>query len=621
MQVNSGVSKIWHMKTQQPKIHKAVCITDNSRLAAEISSLFRKRGYYFCVLDSPRMGRSDATNEIIRRNNVCARIRPEHIYLVDLDGTAIKGFSKIVRKPPLDIINNIDDVETKIVNSKTKNLKILEWGSQNIAIGLVKAKILGMRLKINLENSPSENFIKGENRNLVVYEDRNDITAIIAANYAFSIGSSLLQVPAIEEKIINDIKETFYTIYNDDGFKSVTIKLEKLRVSIRNLLPKYNYQEFSSITFITDGMPWGFSIPEVPTTLIISYPDMGNTIANAISSSQKWSEGTRVALLVDPGNEKTSELSEVSEILIKQGTIVKKLFGKNATVYDVENSIKLIPFDILFISTHAGEISGRRLTYKYTDSENIERVIVVDEAVGFGFQPGSDMVNVLEYERFVSLDGIPWDDKKKKKKHYIGRAIIDYTALKQKDAKQLILINSEEIDRVYGAMALRMYDGDLIAGIFHSIAETSTPIIINNSCSSWKEMAKSFTFGGAIAYIGTLFPITDIEAKQFTSNLFSKKNSGKQLAFALWRAQNQTYETERNPYIMFGPDFLSISPSKVKTDDYLFEKLIVSKKRWEQKLSEHDDEGIKRNSAGYVEFLEKELNIFAKFYHSKNKNN
>ena len=606
------------MKILKPKIHKAVCITDNIRIAAEISSLFRKRGYYFTVLDSPRMERADASNEIIRRNNVCARIRPDHIYLVDLQESAIIGFSKLIRKPPLEIINNIDEIKTKIVNSKTKKRKILEWGSQNISVGLVKAKMLGMQLKINLENSPSEYYIKGENNKLVVYEDRMDITAIIAANYAFSIGSSFLQIPSIDEKIIKDIQETFYTIYDNNEIESVSVRLGKLRLSIRTLLPNYHYQTYSSITFITDGMPWGFSFPEIPTTHIISYPDMGNTIANAITSSQKWSEGIRVALLVDPGDAKISELSEVSEILTNQGTIVKKLFGKNATVYEVANSIKLIPFDILFISTHAGEIPGRRLTYKYTDSEHHERVLVVDNAVSFGFQPGSNMVNVLEYERFVSLDGISWDDKEKKKNLYIGRAIIDYSALKQKNAKQLILVNSEDINRVYGAMALRMYDGDLITGILHSIAEASTPIIINNSCSSWKEMARSFTFGGAISYIGTLFPITDIEAKQFISSLFSKKNSGKQLAFSIWQAQKLTYETGRNPYIMFGPDFLSISPPKVKTDDYLLEQLIDGKKRWQQKLREHDDEGVKKNSAGHVEFIEKELNGFIKFYHANN---
>ena len=402
------------MKTLPPRLHKTVCISDNTILAAEISSLYRKRGYYFTVLDSPRMGRSDATNEIIRRNNVCARIKSERIFLVDLEENAILGFSKLIGSPPLEIIKNRADIDNKIITQKIKKRKILKWGPQNLAIGLLKAKQTRMKLKIELENSPKDYFLRGETSNLVIYEDREDIASVITANYAFSIGASLLQIPSIDENIIQEFSESFYNIYATSENESVSSKLKKIRSSMRSLLTEFPLDEFTSITFITDGMPWGFSVPEVPSTHIFSYPDMGNAIANAISSYQDWSEGIRVALMVDPGKEEDSELVGISKIFSGQKTIVKKLYGKNATVYNAENNIRLFPYDILFISTHAGEISGRRLTFKYDDSEGIKREIVVDEAVGFGFEPGSKMINVLEYERFVSLDGILWEDKPEK---------------------------------------------------------------------------------------------------------------------------------------------------------------------------------------------------------------
>ena len=115
------------MRYPKPKLHKTVCISDNSILAAEISSLYRKRGYYFAVLDSPRMARTDASNEVIRRNNVCARINTDHILLTDLEDKTIEEFSKMIKSPPLENIKNKGDIESKLVKSKMKFREILNW--------------------------------------------------------------------------------------------------------------------------------------------------------------------------------------------------------------------------------------------------------------------------------------------------------------------------------------------------------------------------------------------------------------------------------------------------------------------------------------------------------------
>ena len=69
--------------------------------------------------------------------------------------------------------------------------------------------------------------------------------------------------------------------------------------------------------------------------------------------------------------------------------------------------IKLFPYDLLLIATHCGDPSGCRWTYEYEDTEGIQRTLVVDVAVGVGRTSDDDMLDVLQFTRFVSLDGIP----------------------------------------------------------------------------------------------------------------------------------------------------------------------------------------------------------------------
>jgi hypothetical protein len=88
--------------------------------------------------------------------------------------------------------------------------------------------------------------------------------------------------------------------------------------------------------------------------------------------------------------------------------------------------IELFPYDLLLISTHCGDASGWRWTYEFVDSEGLKRILVVDIAIGLEVVPGDEKLHVTEFIRFVSLDGIDWNDPEKDSKLYVGRAILDY---------------------------------------------------------------------------------------------------------------------------------------------------------------------------------------------------
>ena len=79
----------------------------------------------------------------------------------------------------------------------------------------------------------------------------------------------------------------------------------------------------------------------------------------------------------------------------------------------------------------------------------------------------------------------------------------------------------ELIDRVVSSAALKMTDHHLIA-LPRSLSNEGTPIIINNACVSWHELAGNFIFGGARAYVGTLFPISTTEAEEVVTRALTK---------------------------------------------------------------------------------------------------
>ena len=88
-------------------------------------------------------------------------------------------------------------------------------------------------------------------------------------------------------------------------------------------------------------------------------------------------------------------------------------------------------------------------------------------AVGFGVVPGTEMVKVTEFIRFVSLDGVRWDDTEKKKELYVGSAIIDFLEYsKSHDDDRLKIVTRVDVPRVIGAMTLKLYDSNYIP-VFH----------------------------------------------------------------------------------------------------------------------------------------------------------
>ena len=590
-------------------MHRAIVIGDDAKLLAQISSILAREKYYLPAIDGPRMKRPDADAEVIRRNNATARVRPSAIFLVGLDDSTWNEFKSYFPTKKCFQINNVREIRRKQHGLKMRSKKVLTWGSDRIGIGLLNALRTKREIEFTNENSP-EGMIypaSSPSNHLVVCEEGNELAQVIAANYAYSIGADLCLVPVVPEEDADRIRETFYGLY-DDRENSPTSLLEQLRTELRQRASTIPEKQYQMRTFISKELPWGFAFSEVPSSHLFIYPDLGISIINGVSAEQSNTPGIRVAAVIDPKAVDAPEVEFVAQSLATRSVLVCGYRGENATVNQVSSMIELLPYDFLLIATHCGDASGERRTYEFIDREGLERQLVIDVAIGISYVHGREKIEVMEFIKFVSLDGVDWNDKEKKNKLYVGNAINDYVA-RIKEKSDLEPAKRESIDRVRWSAALKMFDHNLILAP-KTLADNGSPIILNNACVSWHRLAMNFVYCNARAYIGTLISVSNTEAHDVAVNILDR-HFGKPLALALWHAQNDVYQDSiRRPYLLVGTHFQRLRTTEQNVPEYLLRRLSLSKKYWSKQADQYapsDGSDMQRTFDNNVTFLNGEI--------------
>ena len=446
---------------------------------------------------------------------------------------------------------------------------------------------------------------------LVVCEETEDgLAEVIAANYAFSLGAGLFSIPKIDESLSKELLEAFYTLYDQQEL-SQTEALQGLKAELRKACGPLPVPANGSITFITSALPLGFAVPDVPSTHMFSYPDLGRAMINGFAAEQPEHHGIGFVALVDSATADAQEIASLAKILEPRRAFLRTYKGPAANVRDVTEMMYLFPYDLLVIATHCGDTNGLRWTYEYKDFEGIDRTLIVDIGLGFARTDDVDMFAVTQYVRFVSLDGVDWGDREKKKTLYVGTAIEDYLSRTMGGKPELQPVRRETVDRVVGSAALKMYDHNIIV-LPKSLADEGTPIVINNACTSWHTLAKTFVFGNSRAYIGTLFPISPAEAQEVVVKMFDR-HFAKPLPAALWSAQRDVYgSTVRRPYVATG-----VYPQRLRVKSHdvisrMISRLSSALDVWRMHLTQVDrkDEQRVKSIEESVKYYERELAHF-----------
>jgi hypothetical protein len=113
--------------------------------------------------------------------------------------------------------------------------------------------------------------------------------------------------------------------------------------------------------------------------------------------------------------------------------------------------------------------------------EGIDRTLVVDITIGVGQTDDANKLSVTQFIRFISLDGVDWNDPHNKETLYVGRAILDHLERTKSDLLQPV--RKDTVPRVVGSSALKLYDHNLIV-LPRALVDEGTPVIINNACAS-----------------------------------------------------------------------------------------------------------------------------------------
>jgi hypothetical protein len=549
------------------------------------------------------MERRDADAEVVRRINGLARLEATEVILAGLSDKSAAAMLASLPKKRARLCTEYD-IPTVAAPERAAR-KPLRWGHDAIGAGVLRALYEGRLIEFDGGSSPSS-VISGKSDHLVICEAGEPLSEVIAANYAFALGASLCIIPKVDKVESTDILEAYYSI--DDGSGSQADTRRHLHARLRGLCGDLPLPQGGSLTFFTRWLPFGVAFSELPSTHLFTYPDLGIAVINGFAAEQPGSRGVNIAVLVDPEKTRAPEIQAATKILPNRRMFVRGYRGVGASVRAITEMVDLFPYDLLIFATHCGDASGHRWTYQFTDSQSLERELVVDIAIGVGQTDDPDELNVAQFIRFHSLDGVDWNDPAAKAKLHVGTAIIDYIELTRND--ELKPVRKEYVDRVRMSAAMAMHDNNYIA-MPRALAEHGLPIIINNACVSWHELAHRFTFAGARAYIGTLFPVSDLEAESVVIKLLDNY-WGKCLPHALWSAQNATYSTggDRRPYLITGvyPQRLRVTAENVPSD--IMTKLIAARDGWKRRLAAIEEDEPRKRTQKFVEYYEREADAF-----------
>ena len=592
-----------------PRMSPNLIITDDPWLAAAASCRLAELGSYLPIVEGPRMGLSDGHAEIARRNNTASRAKAEQIYLLGLSDSTVDaivaGFAPFNRSKIKRSLASDRDGSARMAGEVAP----LVWGRDRIGIGVLKA--LRARSGIIFADRPSSTeSVASKSAHLVVCEEGDALSQVIAANYAFALRAGLHLIPAVDRNVTDEILEAFYSVY-DQNEVSATQALSMLEARLRNLCGPLPLPANGSVTFITGGLPFGFGVQEAPSTHLFRYPTLGSAIINGFAAEQAGTPGIQFAALVDPDTTDSKEIDSAERILGPRGAFLRTYYGPGANVTDVNRMMEWLPYDLLLIATHCGDIRGSRWTYEFTDSEGHERDLVVDVAVGVGKTAEPNMLAVTQFLRFVSLDGVDWNDAEAKKALYVGTAIVDF--MDRTREPKLEPVKKDPVERVYGSAALAMHDGNLIL-LPLPLADEGAPIVINNACVSWHRLAQNFTFGNARAYVGTLFPVSPFEAHDVVVKLLAK-HFAKPLPAALWAAQRDVYgDSHRRPYVATGVYTQWLRVRRQDVVGNLIRRLGQALRSWQRVLAAGISEPSRRERVEEtVAYYKQELDHFVEF--------
>ena len=563
-----------------------MAIVGNASIARALSERFTRSKYYFAIMEEPWVSRPDAENEIIRRNNLLASF--QHEYLI-LAGCGEKTRELFMKHFPLKYHRRVIVIE--------------EDAGIDKFMGILKKYLNKSTVdKQYIDLSELQHLATSEQ--IAVIEKSDSIGEVIAENFCIANGYKILKVEKVTKELADEVDELLrnWNLAEDSLIRKES-KDELFKI-LRSRVGKLEEFEFKRVVFFTNGIPYGILPFRSPVAHFLLERDLGLQILRGYKRINEGNSSFALSMICDPGDIPNTESVGIKKKFKTNGIDILDLSGANAQPYRFMHLIERYPFDFIMISSHAGELSGKRITSKVTSSKGIINDVVYDLYACFALQPGEDKVTVTELIIPISIDGILWTDKKQLRDNDRARHFNfeEFRKDLNYDKKEKIIKTEDRKGRKF-SNALQLYKGSWIPAL-HVVGDIRYPIIFNNACSSWIEMANRFLFAGASVYIGTTKDINTIMASDCGIKFIEFALKQKSMLFSLFRAQKTfVRELGYSPYLYWGHPDISLRPTYLDAQKIKKQRIQDVISGLNKKLFEYKDDLMKKTIRSFIKCI------------------
>jgi hypothetical protein len=603
-----------------PKIsNRIVCIVDRDakELAAVISSyLFEADAYLPLFLlgraDVPRA--EDAAfmsvgyvaylmveHTSVMIHNALARMGGcEYVVLAGLT-EAQKTYLHFAKSQKIIEIAQISDIDAKLESLVAPKEGELRCKLADILSGLYLAQKQRKKLVIDQNaETLATHFIEPPD-GLVLIENVEEVSSVVAVNYANSIDASVLIVAPLGKNEGRGIQKA---IQNWKEKKDES-EYGKVKDAVSERMGSHSLSAFRYATFFTEGLPYSlFSNNAIPCSQVhlAVRPDL--FVLNNIMFSAGGGFGS--AVVFSPVFFPDEETTWLCKFFDQNKYFLRALVGKGGTVANFGFYTEHWPYDILHICSHGGEVDGYEMSETFVDLNGIPHTVEFEEVIGV--TPVLDNPQKVAVHKKVfprKLDGLAWMSPELKEKKLDDNVINQmWKSMLRSEGRR------KKIGRIALSCAIACTDS-IHQGQFDALASYSSPIIFNNTCWSWHEVALFFLDCGARGYIGTLWAIGNdaavVAAKVFYENVFRGTVLG-----AVHKALKAIAATpSSNIYVFWGLHFSSLPPgndigasvAKIK------EETARSVMAWIRKIQTTKSAEVRRNSIRVLKSILREIVI------------
>ncbi|WP_396637763.1 hypothetical protein [Maribacter sp. R77961] len=543
--------------------------------------------------DEHQISRSRATTLDIDLSNTLKRIGGcEYLILVGLSENQ-KTYLSFTETYNVIEIATLDDICTFIQPISAKETIPCKEGQ--VYEGLQLASTQGKAIKID-ENAEVIELKKRNKGGLIVTENDNSISTVVATNYAISINADIEIIEPFkfhEKKFLELIEPWREEVKNGKEEKS----LKELKALIYGKINHINFLNHDFVTFFTIGAPYSLIIENIiPSTYVGLKLNPDFFIFNNICFQDDFNIDS--AIVFSPRFFSIEETDFVINKLRENHYEVNELIKENATSHNLDFYVKELPFNILHLCGHGNQSEGSLIEERYVDQFGKEHIF--EYFITWSFSPGpgrkakngEPLIKVTKKIFPKKLNGFSFRTKEFKEQNFassIFPKMINTVPVKknQISSKRVTLENSHEI-------ACHTFSH---LGLFSHLAAGHSPLIFNNTCWSAFDIKNHLITVRARVYIGTLWNINNSvafkSAESFYSSLFDET-----ILEALQKSMVHSKNTkDQDIYIFYGLHFTKLkkgsSIANSKRDVAI--RLLQSLDTWKGNLSRANDDSIKEN--------------------------